>query len=118
MFFVEERKSEQSLKSVLLCDFYSSAVSLLIVLLPVPLKTPFVHMRSQTHAYTVHANQYKCIVVHTTVTAAVLIQPQKQDGCVGFVALFWLYASLFFLFTLTYYLDFLCFERSRALQGL
>lgn len=87
MFFVEERKSEQSLKSVLLCDFYSSAVSLLIVLLPVPLKTPFVHMRSQTHAYTVHANQYKCIVVHTTVTAAVLIQPQKQDGCVGFVAL-------------------------------
>lgn len=75
-------------KSVLFHDFsLLSRVSLLIVLLPVPLETQFIHMCSQPHAYTVHANQYKHIVIHTTTAATIHIQPQKQDGCVGFVAL-------------------------------
>lgn len=84
----------------------------------VPIMTQFTHVCSQRHAYSVHAITH--MVIYTAAAATVHIQPQKQDGCVDFVALFalfWLYVKFFF--TLLYYFitDFLFWEEQRALRA-
>lgn len=94
-----------------------SSVSLLIVLLLVPLKTQFIHMCSQRHVYTVHANTHM-VITHHTAAATVHIQPQKQDGCVGFVALLRFFDCMLVCFSFhlaILLLDFLHFERNREL---
>ena len=85
---------------------------------PVPRGTQFIHMCSQRHAYTVHANTH--IVIQTTTAATVHIQPVKQDGCAGFVALLRFFDCMLvsFFFTLLYYFRFSPFrEERRALRA-
>lgn len=74
--------------------------------------TVHTHVRSAAYAHT-H------IVTRTTTAATVHIQPQKQDGCVGFVALLRFFdcmLSLFF-FLPCHILIFSSGEERRALRA-